>query len=336
MAHLKKFVFILSVLATLPAAGQNLGTGKIVIAHRGASGYLPEHTLPAYAMAYSMGADYIEPDVVMTHDGELIALHDIHLEATTNVALVFPGRVRSDGRWYAADLTLAEIKQLGAHERSDKDGNAAFPKRFKMNGGGFQIPSLREVIELVQELNRITGCNVGLYPETKNPKFHDEEELPLERALLDLLIEYGYHDRDARVFIQSFDADNLKEMRFEMNTELALVQLISGHASQDTLITADGLDEIATYANGIGPSKKRIEADPALVSRAHERNLSVHPWTFRADDIGEGYDSFAAELIRFYQDYDVDGVFTDHSNLAVSVIKPEFRKPVAETAGCRL
>jgi glycerophosphoryl diester phosphodiesterase len=332
MTRLNIFLLLLIAFADSSAAG----AAKIVIAHRGASGYLPEHTLAAYAMAYSMGADYIEPDVVMTRDGELIALHDIHLELTTDVAIVFPGRVRTDGHWYAADLNLAEIKQLQAHERSDKDGNAAFPERFKMNAGGFQVPTLREVIELVQELNRITGCHVGLYPETKQPKFHDEENLPLEQTLLNLLAEYGYSGRDARIFIQSFDPDNLKEMRFELKTELPLIQLISGNKTQDAMVTAAGLDEIATYANGIGPSKKRIEENPGLVTMAHERGLVVHPWTFRADEIGDGYDSFTAELQQFYQHYDVDGVFTDHTNLAVSVIKPEFRKPVAETAGCRL
>ena len=208
------FVLVIGLATVSNYAIASEGLKKIVIAHRGASGYLPEHTLEAYAMAYTMGADYIEPDLVMTRDGVLICLHDIHLERTTNVEVVFPGRARVDGRWYAADFTLEEIKMLNAHERARADGTPVFPERFRVDSKGCQVPTLVEVIEMVQELNRITSRSVGIYPETKDPAFHDAEGLSMEEPLLAVLSTYSYQGLDALVFIQSFDPTNLKEMRY--------------------------------------------------------------------------------------------------------------------------
>jgi glycerophosphoryl diester phosphodiesterase len=344
----RALVFTLGAAIVLGGAGASearRGSDQIVIAHRGASGYLPEHTLPAYTLAYAMGADYIEPDLVMSSDGVLIALHDIHLEATTNVEEVFPERARGDGRWYAADFTLAEIRTLEAHERANADGSPVFPERFRIDSKGFQVPTLREVIELVQELNRITGCSVGIYPETKDPAFHDAAELPMEEELLAILAEYGYEGRDAPVFIQSFDPNNLQELRFVLGTELPLVQLISGGAEQDALVTPEGIEFIATYADGIGPSKDRIEDEDGnsvdnngLVRMAHAHGLLVHPYTFRADALPPAYDDFEEELRRFYFRYGVDGLFTDHPNLAVEVAKPWFygHSKIKEQRSCRL
>jgi len=332
------FVFVIGVATVSKYAIAAEGLKKIVIAHRGASGYLPEHTLEAYAMAYTMSADYIEPDLVMTGDGVLICLHDIHLERTTNVEVVFPGRTRADGRWYAADFTLEEIKMLNAHERARADGTPVFPERFRVDSRGFQVPALVEVIEMVQELNRITGRSVGIYPETKSPGFHDDEGLSMEEPLLTILADYGYQGPEAKVFIQSFDPNNLKEMRFDLGTDLPLVQLISGGSGPggiyDWLVTEEGLDDIATYANGIGPSKRRIEDTNgnsidknALVKGAHARGLVVHPYTFRADSLPDQYRNLEQELRRFYFTYGVDGLFTDHADRAVRVVKPAERKP---------
>lgn len=302
---------------------------RIAIAHRGASGLLPEHTLEAYVAAYFMGADYIEPDLVMTADGVLIALHDIHLERTTNVEELFPDRARGDGRWYAADFRLGEIKRLAVHERARADGTPVFQSgRFRIDSKGFQVPTLEEVIETIQELNRQTGCSVGIYPETKDPAFHDAAGLPMEATLLRVLAAHGYAGPNARVFIQSFDAANLMEMRFERGTELPLIQLISGRADHDGMVTAAGLDRIATYANGIGPSKRRIEDDAgrpvdggSLVRMARARGLLVHPWTFRADMLPPAHHTFEDELRAFYDRYGVDGVFTDHPGPAVKVAR---------------
>lgn len=296
---------------------------KIVIAHRGASGYLPEHTLPAYAMAYTLGADYIEPDLVLTADARLICLHDIHLEATTDVEQQFPDRARADGRWYAADFTLAEIRQLNATERTNPDGSRVFPGRYKADATGFQIPTFRAVIELVQSLNRETGRSVGLYPETKAPAFHDAEGLPLERRLLATLADYGYAGRDAAVYIQSFEADNLREMRTTLGSDLPMVQLIADGEDFDDFVTPNGLDAIAAYADGIGPDKQRIAATSgALVSAAHQRGLVVHPYTFRADELPPGTRRLEHELQRYYYRYDVDGVFTDFTDIAAGVLHP--------------
>lgn len=299
---------------------------KIVIAHRGASGYLPEHTLPAYVMAYAMGADFIEPDLVMTADRQLICLHDIHLESTTDVENRFPDRARDDGRWYAADFTWAEIQTLNAIERTHPDGTRVFPGRFQADAIGFKVPTFRAVIEMVQSLNRETHRDVGIYPETKDPAFHDREDLPLERTLLDTLAEYGYTGRDAKVFVQSFDADNLRKMRFTMGSDLPMIQLIEGAGKAfDAMVTRAGLDQIATYADGIGPDKRRIaDTDGALVGEAHQRGLLVHPYTFRADQLPVGTSRLEDELRTYYNRYDVDGLFTDFTDVAVSVIKPRY------------
>lgn len=300
---------------------------KIVIAHRGASGYLPEHTLAAYAMAYALGADFIEPDLVMTADEQLICLHDIHLEATTDVAQQFPDRARADGRWLAADFTLAEIERLNVTERRNADGTRVFPGRFKADAKGFKVPTFAAVVEMVQSLNRETRRDVGVYPETKDPAFHDAENLPLEHVLLDTLAEYGYAGRDAKVFVQSFDADNLKEMRRAMGSDLPMIQLIEASGEVfDAMVTAQGLDEIATYADGIGPDKNRIaDTDGALVTLAHQRGLLVHPYTFRADQLPPGTRRLEQELRRYYYRYDVDGLFTDFTDIAVRVLHPARR-----------
>ena len=149
---------------------------KIVIAHRGASGYLPEHTLEAKAMAYAMGADYIEQDVVMTADDQLIVLHDITLDRTTNVDEVFPDRARDDGRYYAIDFTLAEIRRLSATEGfrllPNGEKQQGYASRFPMGSSSFKVPTFQEEIQLIQGLNKSTGNDIGIYPEIKQPAFH--------------------------------------------------------------------------------------------------------------------------------------------------------------------
>jgi len=286
---------------------------KIIIAHRGASAYLPEHTLEAYAMAYAFGADYIEPDLVRTQDGVFIALHDIHLEATTDVETQFPDRKRDDGRWYAADFTLEEIRRLKVHERL----NGRFPK----GKSSFQIPTFEEVIELVQGLNASTGRDVGIYPELKSPSWHAKANLPMEEAFLEIVTRYGYAGPKAKIFIQCFEPPALQKIRLELKCGLPSIQLISGGRTQDYLVTDAGLDEVAAYANGIGPDKGRIEKDPSLVQRAHARSLKVHPYTLRKDTLPPQYDTFYGELRQFYVTYDVDGLFTDFPDQAVAFLQ---------------
>lgn len=280
----------------------------VVIAHRGASGYLPEHTLEAYAMAHAMGADYIEQDLVMTRDKRLIALHDIHLEKTTDVEQRYPRRHRKDGRWYAADFTLAEIKKLTVHERTNR--------RFPVGKAHFEVPTFEEAIELVQGLNQTRGRNVGIYPELKGPSFHHDEGFQIEAAVLSVLKRHGYEGPDARVYVQCFEAESLKRIRHDLGSELPLVLLVSNHEAQADMRTEEGLQAVAAYANGVGPNKGIIEKNPAFVAWAHAAGLVVHPYTIRDDDVPGQYESVAAELRQFFVQYGVDGVFTDFPDTA--------------------
>lgn len=293
-------------------AGTAAGGDKIVISHRGASGYLPEHTLEAYAMAYGMGADYVEPDLVLTKDKRFICLHDIHLESTTDVEERFPDRARTDGRWYAADFMLSEIKQLNAHERTTA--------RFPVGKSRFEVPAFEEMIELVQGLNKTTGRNVGIYPELKEPAWHAKEGLPMEEAFLETVTRYGYTDSQARIFVQCFEAPTLKRLRHELHCDLPMIQLISDDKDQQALLSEKGLDDIAAYADGIGPDKKCVETDAALVQRAHAHGLVVHPYTLRRDMRAPKYKTFEEELRQFYVVYNVDAVFTDFPDEAAQFL----------------
>jgi len=315
---MKRALLIIGILLLLGVLG--LAEGKTVIAHRGAAGYLPEHTLEGYAYAYALGADYIEPDLVLTKDGQFICLHDIYLEPTTDVETVFPDRRRRDGHWYAADFTLTEVGELRVHERCRENGNPYFPNRFPVGESRFEVPTFIEMIELIQGLNKSTGRNVGIYPELKKPSWHSSEGLPMEEAVLDVLDHYGYTREDAKVYIQSFEPDSLKRLRFDLGTDLPLVQLISGSFSYSHMWTKGGLDEIATYANAIGPSKTIIEKNLQFVAWAHERGLVVHPYTFRKDSLPSAYSTLEEEIERFYFQYQVDGLFTDFVDIAAMVL----------------
>ena len=255
-----------------------------VIAHRGASGYLPEHTLPAYALGYGQGAGWIEPDVVLTADGVPVALHDAILDRVTDAAEVFPDRAREDGRRHVADFSYAEIRRLRVRDAAE----GRFPHRT------FRVPRLREVLELVDGLNRTTGRRVGVYPELKEPA----AQPGLAGAVLEALAGY-----DLPVFLQSFDAAALAALR----TDHPRVQLID----EDEPLTDAELDAIAGYAAGVGVPKKLLFEDATAAPRARARRLAVHVWTLRADRVGEGFDSFAAEVAALAA-LGVDGMFTDH------------------------
>lgn len=305
---------------SVPVQAQHTNGQNIIIAHRGASGYLPEHTLEAVAMAYAMGADFIEQDVVLTKDGTPVVLHDIYLDLTTNVRELFPNRARPDGRWYVIDFTLAEVKTLQVSERLQPGtGTAAFPTRFPVGKSSFAIPTLAEEIELIQGLNTSTGKNVGIYPELKKPAFHTQEGYDLGKIVLDLLAEYGYDGPEANVYVQCFEPDYTQRLRQKLGTKLPLIQLIGAGRVYDVLVTAVGLDLIASYADGIGPALSRIVSEKSgdtgkiseLVTQAHKRGLVVHPYTFRQDELPPYVQNFD-ELIRlFFFDIGVDGGFTD-------------------------
>lgn len=293
-------------------------TPPIVIGHRGASGYVPEHTLTSYFIAMQDGADYVEPDLVMTRDGVLVARHENEIGGTTNVAdhPEFASRRTTksiDGQavtgWFTEDFTLAELKTLRARERIPdiRPGNTRF-------NGQFEIPTLEEILSLVHgvEAQRDTHARqlglppprpVGVYPETKHPTYFTGIGLPMEQKLVSTLKRYGYEGRHGLAYIQSFEVSNLKEL--SKMTQLPLVQLIEASgapydfvARHDPrtyadMITPAGLAEVATYAQAIGPSKLlliprtaagTLGEPTALVANAHAHGLLVHPWTFRAEN----------------------------------------------------
>jgi glycerophosphoryl diester phosphodiesterase len=323
----------------------------IVIGHRGASGYRPEHTLASYELAIELGADYIEPDLVSTKDHVLVARHENDITATTNVAdhTEFADRKTTkviDGiavtGWFTEDFTLAELKTLRAKERLPdiRPANTAFD-------GLYQIPTFQEVIDLAKR------SQVGIYPETKHPTYFRTIGLPLEEPLVQALNANGYRGRNAPVFIQSFEVGNLQQLNRMTNVQL--VQLIDATGkpydfvvagdprTYADLVTPAGLAEIATYADGIGPNKNlivprdaqnRLMAPTTLVRDAHRAGLVLHPWTFRREntflpeDFRQGNPAspfylqatgdFPAELRLFYK-LGVDGLFSDNPDAAVAV-----------------
>ena len=325
---------------------------KVVIAHRGASGYLPEHTLPAKAMAFAQGADYLEQDLVMTKDDQLVVLHDHYLDRVTDVADRFPDRARKDGRYYAIDFTLAEIKSLKFSEGFTVENGKkvqTFPGRFPMGKSDFRVHTFEEEIEFIQGLNRSTGKNIGLYPEIKAPWFHHQEGKDIATRVLEVLKKYGYTKKTDKIYLQCFDANELKRIRNElepkMGVDLKLVQLIAYtkwneteeqqpdgkwvNYSYDWMLEPGAMEKIAQYADGIGPDYHMLIADSStnghiiingMVKEAHEHHLEVHPFTVRADqlppyakDVNELYDAL-------YRQADVDGLFTDFPDKAVSYL----------------
>ena len=304
-------------------------SGPVVIAHRGASGYLPEHTLPAKALAYAMGADFLEQDVVATRDDELIVLHDLHIDRVSNVADVYPKRVRADGRYYARDFDLDELRELTIWERMEADGRAVYPDRFPARSGRFRIHTLAEEIELVQGLNASSGRVAGIYPEIKGPAWHRDEGVDVAPLMLDILDRYGYRTASDPVFVQCFDAAEIVRLRRDLGTELALIQLIGENdwgesvTDYDALQTDSGLDKIAEVANGIGPWVEQTYAlkggkptTTGLVERAHAHGLAVHPYTFRLDSLPPGFGSFDSLVAFVIGELGADGLFTDFPDVA--------------------
>ncbi len=325
----------LSAFLALCAVATTPAPRKIIIAHRGASGYLPEHTLEAVAMAYAMGADYLEQDVVLSRDGVPVVLHDIRLDAVTDVARRFPSRKRADGRYYVIDFTLAELKQLKVTERiNPATGKPVFPGRFPMGKASFEIPTLEEEFQLVQGLNRSTGGDRGVYPEIKSPAWHRQQGQDITRIVLGILDRCGYRTKQDKVYLQCFDFAEVKRIRNELGYRGKLIQLIDRPGQDDAtdyrrLVTRAGLEEVAQVADGIGPTIQLIiEAQPGgavkitdLVRNAHELKLEVHPYTVRADSLPP-YASSAEELFRIlFEQAGVDGVFTDQADRGAAFVR---------------
>ena len=295
-----------------------------IIAHRGACGYLPEHTLPAVELAHTFGADYIEQDVVLTSDGVPIVLHDVTLELTTNVAALFPERQRDDGLFYAIDFTLEEIKTLNAHERTDGHGDPVFPGRYSGTGVEFKVPTLAEEIETVDRLNAASGKRVGVYIELKRPEFHEQEGVDIYQAVLDDLTIFNRLGESAETVIQCFDPETLKRFALEGIFKGPLVQLVltesiaNWRGDFEGMQTMSGLKEVAKYAHGIGPDVNLLEnmsgGPSEMVVAAKKLGLFLHPYTLRADSESIPGVNFQALHKKLFKDLEVDGAFTDFAD----------------------
>jgi glycerophosphoryl diester phosphodiesterase len=342
-------LFVASLLPTCPvsesqAMEQPLDGQVIVIAHRGASGERPEHTMESYTLAIEQGADFIEPDLVLTKDNVLVARHENEISETTDVSAKPEFATRKttktiDGHqvtgWFTEDFTLAELKTLRAKERLPtlRKGNTAYD-------GLFEVPTFEEILELAK------AHDVGVYPETKHPGYFASIGLPHEAPLLALLAKYGHIDRTAMVFIQSFEVGNLQMLRGK--TKVRLIQLMDekgspadrADLSYAQMATPEGLKAISAYADGIGPNKAlviprnltgNLTQPTSLVADAHKVGLAVHPWTFRRENYflplaqksgvdPRGIGDVKSEISAFIT-AGVDGVFSDNVTEALSARK---------------
>jgi glycerophosphoryl diester phosphodiesterase len=297
---------------------------KIVIAHRGASGYVPEHTMESKAMAHAMNADYIEQDIVLSKDGIPIVIHDIYLEEVTDVALVYPERSREDGRFYVIDFNLDELMRLSVHERIDlSTKNAVFPNRYPLKKTSFRLHTLEDEIELIQGMNKSTGKNIGIYPEIKNPGFHRKQGKDISKIVLQVLTKKGYSKKSDACILQCFDAKELQRIRQELGCDLFLTQLLEFPQS------LDDLEKYASFADAIGPSieqlimesvGKSLQEKKEFIERAHKLNLKVHAYTFRRDQ-HPNFENFE-DLLEFgFNELELDGVFTDFPDTVVSFLE---------------
>jgi glycerophosphoryl diester phosphodiesterase len=331
------------------AATPNSSNIPLVIGHRGASGYRPEHTLASYALAIQMGADYIEPDLVSSKDGVLIARHENNITDTTNVSErpEFANRKTTkkiDGQnvtgWFTEDFTLAEIKTLRAKER--------LPFRNQSYNGQFEVPTFQEVINLAKKKSVETKRIIGIYPETKHPTYFQSINLPLEKPLVSILKRNGYTNKSAPVFIQSFEVTNLKQLRKMI--DVPLIQLFDepqlrpydfvvkgDRRTYGDLTSPKELAKISKYAAGIGPYKRlivpvgtdqRLKPPTTLIRDAHVAGLKVHAYTFRneAQYLAPDYNGKPeAEYEQFFK-LGVDAVFSDFPDTAVKVRNQLFDK----------
>jgi len=306
----------------------------LIIAHRGASGYLPEHTLPAKALAGVMGADYLEQDLVATADDELVVLHDIYLDRVTDVAACFPQRQRHDGRYYVRDFSLQELRTLNVRERVNADGSAVYPRRYPSCSGEFRIHTFAEEIKFIREFNAATGGAIGIYPEIKRPAWHQSEGVDITLQVLQQLALHGYRQHSDSVFIQCFDARELRRIRHELQCPLRLVQLTADNSrgESDTdygdLASVAGLRQLAHTVDAIAPWIHQLyqrEAGEApgstdLAQNARDAGLYVHPYTFRADELPAGFAAFD-DLVRFFAfELQVDALFTDFPDRVAKVL----------------
>ena len=300
-------LLIIDASFALSARPANDPGKKILVAHRGASAYAPEHTIASYQLAIEQHADFVEQDLQITKDGVLVCLHDLTLERTTNVEEVFPDRYRQDvsedqlpgsqpaKHWYVSDFTLAEIKQL--------DAGSWFNEKFK----GAKVPTWQEAIDLIRG-------KAGLYPETKAPEVYGKRGFNMEKLVIEALKHHKLDRPDADpktpVIIQSFSPESLKKMRFELKAQLPLVLLIHSDP-QNQWLSVEGMKRVKEFANGVGPAKALVERQPMIVKWAHDAGLTVTPYTFRASMTGR-FKDVREEMNHFLVTLGVDALFTDN------------------------
>ncbi|MDY4281164.1 MAG: glycerophosphodiester phosphodiesterase [[Pasteurella] mairii] len=357
-----KTALTLAALATLTACTNQAQLQpmnhkeKIVIAHRGASGYLPEHTLESKALAFGQKADYLEQDLAMTKDNQLVVIHDHFLDGLTDVAKKFPTRHRKDGRYYVADFTLKEIQSLEMTENFQIENGKqiqVYPNRFPMWKSHFRIHTFEEELEFIQGLEKSTGKKIGIYPEIKAPWLHHQEGKDIALATLKVLQKYGYTKKTDPVYLQTFDFNELKRIKTELlpklGMDIKLVQLIAysdwGETQEkdakgkwinydyDWMFKDGAMAEVAKYADGVGPGWYMLVDEKTstpnhvvytpLVKELAKYPLEVHPYTVRKDALPNFFTNVNQMYDALLNNAGATGIFTDFPDTAVEFLKSE-------------
>ena len=333
----------LCFLALALIGANTLAADKLIIAHRGASGYLPEHTLESKALAFGQGADYLEQDLVMTKDNHLVVIHDHFLDGLTDVAQKFPGRARADGKYYVPDFTLAEIRSLQMTENFKTENGKqvpVYPDRFPLWQGSFKIHTFEEELQFVRGLEKSSGKRIGIYPEIKAPWLHHQEGKDIARATLAMLKKYGYTQKSDPVYLQTFDFNELKRIKTEllpqMGMNVKLVQLVAYSDWGETQARQNGrwvnydydwmfkpgaMKEIARYADGVGPAwymlldekqsrPGHIVATP-MAADIQTTQLQLHPYTVRRETLPPYVRNIDEMYAALFEQAEADGIFTD-------------------------
>ncbi|MCK3657535.1 glycerophosphodiester phosphodiesterase [Pasteurellaceae bacterium Pebbles2] len=359
--NFKKLALTLAVSAVATAcstqpqmAKMDTTSSKIVIAHRGASGYLPEHTLESKALAFAQHADYLEQDLAMTKDNRIIVIHDHFLDGLTDVAKKFPKRHRADGRYYVVDFTLKEIQSLEMTENFKMENGKqvqVYPNRFPMWKSHFTIHTLEDELEFIQGLEKSTGKKIGIYPEIKAPWLHHQNGKDIALETLKILKKYGYDEKSDRIYLQTFDFNELKRIKTELlpklGMDLKLVQLVAytdWHETEekdasgkwvnynyDWFFKPGAMQEVAKYADGVGPGWYMLVDDKAsklgdvkltpMVQDLATTKLEVHPYTVRKDALPNFFSNVDEMYDTLLNKSGATGIFTDFPDTAVEFLR---------------
>ena len=343
----------LCFLALALIGANTLAADKLIIAHRGASGYLPEHTLESKALAFGQGADYLEQDLVMTKDNHLVVIHDHFLDGLTDVAQKFPGRARADGKYYVPDFTLAEIRSLQMTENFKTENGKqvpVYPDRFPLWQGSFKIHTFEEELQFVRGLEKSSGKRIGIYPEIKAPWLHHQEGKDIARATMAMMKKYGYTQKSDPVYLQTFDFNELKRIKTEllpqMGMNVKLVQLVAysdwgetqarqngrwANYDYDWMFKPGAMKEIARYADGVGPAwymlldekqsrPGHIVATP-MAADIQTTQLQLHPYTVRRETLPPYVRNIDEMYAALFEQAKADGIFTDFPDTLAQYLK---------------